>query len=234
MEFDEVVTEIIQQTHDVKSFRFKRPVDFDYKAGQYMFITLNVLDEKMRKPFTISSSPTKKDHIEFTKKFTGHDFSNVLDVLVTGDLVGIDGPYGQMTFEGEYNKIALLSGGIGITPMISICRYCTDLKLGTKVTLVSSNKTEKDIAFRDELEQLQLQNKNLKVVHTLTRAGDEWKGCRERICENLIAREIADYRERVFYLCGPPRLMEVMVQLMSDFRIPVERIKKEYFTEYQD
>ncbi|MBN2488058.1 MAG: xylene monooxygenase [Methanosarcinaceae archaeon] len=234
MKFDEAVIEIIQQTYDVKSFRFKRPFDFDYKAGQYMLITLNVLGKKMRKPFTISSSPTEKEHIEFTKKLTGHDFSNALDALVTGDVVGIEGPYGQMTFEGEYDKIALLSGGIGITPMISICRYCTDMELGTRITLVSSNKTEKDIAFKDELEQMQLKNKNLKVVHTLTRAGDEWKGCRERICENLIAREIPDHRERVFYLCGPPNLMEFMVPLMNELGIPEERVKKEYFTEYQD
>ena len=118
VKFDEAVIEIIHQTYDVKSFKFKRPVDFDYKAGQYMFIALNVLGKKMRKPFTISSSPTEKDHIGFTKKLTEHDFSNALDALVVGDVVGIEGPYGQMTFEGEYDKIALLSGGIGITPMI--------------------------------------------------------------------------------------------------------------------
>ncbi|MBN1931277.1 MAG: hypothetical protein JW786_06675 [Desulfobacterales bacterium] len=234
MEFNESVKEIIKQTHDVKSFRFKRPSGFDYKAGQYMFITLNIQGEKTRKPFTISSSPTEKAHLEFTKKLTGHDFSNALDALSVGDSLGIDGPYGEMTFEGEYDKIALLSGGIGITPMMSICRYCTDLKLGTQVTLVSSNKTETDIVFRDELEKMQVQNKNLKVVHTLTRAGDDWKGSRERISANLITTQIPDYKERMFYLCGPPRMMEAIEPLMKELGIPEERFKKEIFSGYQN
>ncbi len=78
MKFEATITDIITRTSDIKSFRFNRPPGFEYKAGQYIFIKLKVNGNMVSKPFTISSSPTEKDHIEFTKKLTGHDFSNVL------------------------------------------------------------------------------------------------------------------------------------------------------------
>lgn len=232
MEFSEPITKIIQRTHDVKSFRFNRPESFDYKAGQYILVTIPVGEDMVRKPFTLSSSPTEKEHLEFTKKLTGHEYSNALDSMNTGDLLKIDGPYGKMTFDGEYGKIALLSGGIGITPMMSICKYCTDLNLDTRITLVSSNKTEEDIVFRDELENLQDLNENLKIVFTLTRASSEWQGCREHICEDLITREIPDFKGYFYYLCGPPGMVKSVESLLNGLEIPDGQIKKELFVGY--
>ena len=75
-----VLEDIIQRTPDVKSFRFSRPSNFDYLAGQYLIIFLP--DGKggvLKKPLTISSSPTE-DFIEVTKKITaGHQFSEAIN-----------------------------------------------------------------------------------------------------------------------------------------------------------
>ncbi|WP_407357295.1 ferredoxin--NADP reductase [Methanolobus sp. WCC5] len=222
----------MKRAYNVKSFRFQRPADFDYKAGQYITVTLSTNGKKTGKPFTLSSSPTEKDHIEFTKKLTGHEFSNMLDAMVTGDTATIRGAFGKMTFEGEYEKIALLSGGIGITPMISICKYCTDMKLSTDIMLICSDKTEQDMIFVEELEEMKRHNPGLTVFNTLTRASENWTGCRERICENLILRELPDYAERVFYICGPPPMVEAMVEMLHNMRIPDSRINKESLTGY--
>ncbi|WP_440952593.1 ferredoxin--NADP reductase [Methanococcoides sp. FTZ1] len=227
MEFDAPITEIIWQTHDVKSFRFERPEEFEYKAGQYFFVSIPVDGEIQRKPFTISSSPTENGYLEFTKKLTGHEFSNVLDGMEVGDILVIDGPYGKFTFEGEFDKIALISGGIGITPMISICRYCSDRMAGTDIVILSSNKTEGDIAFREELEEMDSKNPNLKVVHTLTRADEEWPGFRGRICDTIIVDQIPDYMDRVIYVCGPPAMMKATEELLREMGVPKEQIKKE-------
>jgi len=78
MKFETSVSDIIPRTHNVKSLRFPRPKDLEYKAGQFMFVTIKSRDEEMGKHFTISSSPTEKDHIEFTKKLTGHPYSNAI------------------------------------------------------------------------------------------------------------------------------------------------------------
>ncbi len=232
MKFEEPVIEIIRRAHNVKSFRFKKPEAFDYKAGQYVTVTLNSNGKKLSKALSLSSSPTEKDHIEFTKKLTGHEFSDMLDAMVLGDTAHISGPFGKMIFEGEYEKIALLSGGIGITPMISICRYCTDMKLSTNIILLSSDRTEQDMLFVEELEEMQKQNPNLSVFHTLTRASEKWAGCRERICESMILREVPDYAERIFYICGPPPMVESMMEMLHDMKIPESMINKESMIGY--
>lgn len=232
MQFDARLMETIPRTEDVLSFLFLRPGGFEYLAGQYIMVELEINGYKVRKPFTISSAPSNKEYIEFTKKLTGHEFSNALSLLQPGDTIGIEGPFGKMTYSGEYDKIALISGGIGITPMISISRYCTDKGMDTDIVMISSNKTEQDIAFEDELEIMQKHNPNLKVVHTLTRASNDWAGCRERVCESMILREIPDYRDRMFYLCGPPTMVKAVREILYEMAIDKAKVKYELFTGY--
>ena len=232
MEFETKVKEIVLRTHNVKSFRFPRPPSFNYKAGQFMFTTIKIGDEEARKHFTISSSPTGREFIEFTKKLTGSKFSTALDALEVGDWARIDAPYGVFTFEGEFEKIGMLSGGIGITPLRSICRYCSDMQLETEITLLYSNHFERDIVFRREFEEMQERNKNLKVVFTVSEPSKSWTGYRGRINAQMIEREIPDYMERVFYTCGPPRMVEAMERLLKDLVVPQKQIKKENFPGY--
>ncbi len=232
MRFETTVEQIIQRTQDVMSFRFNRPGGFDFIAGQYMFITLKSGGKKLEKHFTISSSPTESDYIELTKKLTGHEFANALAALKVGDKVTINGPVGDFTFKGKYDKIAMLSGGIGITPLRSIIRYATDKQLKTDMILLYSNRSEDDIAFKDELDEMQRKNMNLKVVHTITRPGEKWKGPTGRIDKEMIQREIPDYMERIFYISGPQKMVDSMAAVLKDMRIPNKQIKQEYFPGY--
>ena len=71
-----------------------------------------------------------------------------------GDWVKINGPYGDFTYAGEKVKIGALTGGIGITPLRSICKYCVDKKLPTSIIMLYSNKTENEIVFKDQLEEM--------------------------------------------------------------------------------
>jgi ferredoxin-NADP reductase len=232
MTYETYVKEIIPRTYNVTSFRFPRPAELNYKAGQFFFITLKADGKELKKHFSFSSSPTEKTHIEFTKKLSDSDFSAALKALKAGDWARIDAPYGKFTFEGEHEKIGLLAGGIGITPFKSICQYCTDMRLNTKVTLLYGNRTENDIAFRKELEALQRQNKNLKVVFILNEADSNWKGATGLITAEMIKKEIPDYEETTFYTCGPPKMVEIMEKLVAQLGVPETQLKREYFTGY--
>jgi ferredoxin-NADP reductase len=231
MNFETCIKDLIVRTDNVKSIRFPRPDNFDYKAGQWMFVTIKQEGEELRKHFTISSSPTE-DYLEFTKKFTGSIFSNALNRLKVGDWVRINGPFGRFTFEGEYEKISMLSGGIGITPLRSICRYCTDRGLDTEVTLLYGARTEKDLIFKKEFISMQEQNKKLKVVFTLEESSERWDSYTGYINREIVLKEIADYEERVFFICGPPAMVKAMRDLLKNLQVSKEKVKKEIFTGY--
>ena len=232
MKFETAVASRVAHTSNVKSFRFPRPDAFAYKAGQFMFITIRDGKEELRKHFTISSSPTE-DYIEFTKKLSDSRFSSILYTLSVGDWTRIDGPYGRFTFEGEFENIAMLSGGIGITPLRSICKYCTDLHLKTNIVLLYGCRSEKDIAFRGELEDMQDENENLRVIFTVDEPPAGWTGYVGKIDAPMIEGSIPDYMSRTFYTCGPPGMVDAMDTILSDLGVPQDHIKKEHFTGYE-
>jgi ferredoxin-NADP reductase len=233
MKFETGVKQIIARTYNVASFRFPRPETLSYKPGQFLFITIKTQDQReISKHFSFSSSPTEKEHIEFTKKLSESEFSTALKALKKGDWARIDAPYGKFTFEGEHKKIGLLGGGIGITPLISIAKYCTDSHLNTKITLLYGCRTENDIVFRNEFEAMQKQNENLKVVFTLNEASSTWKGATGFVTPEMVKKEISDYKETIFYTCGPPPMVEAMEKLIEQLALPKTQLNREYFTGY--
>ena len=234
-EFETIVIDIIQRTHDIKSFRFSVPEDIDFKPGQYFVLTIKIKGQDAIKHFSISNSPTEKGYIEFTKRITGSEFSKALDKLKKGDWARIKLPYGFFTFDGEYEKIAFLVGGIGITAIRSICKYVCGKKLSTNIVLIYGNKTERDIAFYDDFLQMEGENKNLRVVHILTAPIDKnkWKGKIGIITGEVVKEEIPDYEGRVFYICGPPKMVDYLRTLLSEeLKIDEKKIKWEHFLGY--
>jgi ferredoxin-NADP reductase len=232
LKYETTIQQIIPRTSDVTSFRFPKQRGLDYKAGQFFFVTIKTGDRELTKPFSFSSSPTEPEHIEFTKKFTDHEFSLALRACKVGDWARIDAPYGKLTFEGEYPKIALLSGGIGITPFMSIIKNATDKRLGSQITLFYGCRTEKDIVFKKELEESAKTNKNLKLVFVITEPSPQWRGETGIITADLVKKVLPDYKENMFYTCGPPGMVTAMEKLVETIGLPKEKIKKELFAGY--
>lgn len=232
MNFETDVIETVQRTSVVKSIRFAKPQGFEYLSGQYMFITLKSGSDQMTKHFTISSSPTES-FLEITKRLTGHPFANALADLRRGDNVSIMGPYGDFTFQGGYGKLGMLTGGIGITPMRSMIKYSIDKGLKLSIILIYSNSSEDDIAFGDELADIQRQNSDIKVIETVTRPGTSWKGVTGRIDSESVRRFMPDYLERAFYTSGPQKMVDAMISILRELKVPEAQIKQEYFPGYE-
>jgi len=208
------VKEIIQRNYNVKSFRLEIDKDIDFKAGQFLSVRL-ADDPKLKRYLSISNSPTEKSYLEFTKKLTESDFSKALDNLKSGDTVEIQYPFGKFVLDEAWPKIAFLSGGIGITPIRSICKYVVDKKLGTDIILVYSNRSLRDIVFRDDFAAMQKKYPLLKVSHVLGQTESGFKCIVGKIDSQIVKNEIPDFKERKFYLCGPPQMVEAMRNILT-------------------
>ncbi|MFZ2472400.1 MAG: FAD-binding oxidoreductase [Methanothrix sp.] len=230
-QFETQVIETIQNTKSSRSIRFYRPHGFDYLPGQFVILKLNGIQGEIEKPLSLSSSPTE-DFLLVTKRLTGHEFSNALLSLKKGDTIRFSGPYGNFTFSEEQEKMAMLSGGIGITPLRSMIRYSTDKGLATDIFLLYSNRQEDDIPFKDEFDSLMAKNRNLTIINTLTRPGPSWKGRTGRIDANMIKELLSNYADWTFYSSGPEKMVESMILVLEEMKIPEKQIRTEYFPGY--
>jgi ferredoxin-NADP reductase len=231
-----VVTDIITRNYNVKSFRFPRPEDLFFRAGQFLQVTLPINGADQSKYFSFSNAPAEQGHIEFTKKMTGSEFSKALENLRVGDKVRLKMPLGAFVLDETAPKQAFLSGGIGITPIRSMLKDAFDRRLPFDRVLFYSNRSPEDIIFREELEAMAQECKELKVVFSLDTteacpAG--WKGKCGFISAAMIREELPDYAERIFYVCGPPGMVKSLVSILqNELKIPAAKIKIENFAGY--
>lgn len=229
------LTERIKRTESIESFRFLPEKKIDFISGQFLQIIFDVANpdnKELNKYLSFSSSPTK-EYIEVSKRLSESQFSQKLNSLKIGDDVLLKAPLGSCIFKEEYKKIGFLIGGIGITPVISIVEYIVDKKLNTDVVLLYSNRTEQDIAFRKELDYWQSINNKIKVFYTVTDCQPKDSSCIfGRIDKNLLVREVKDYVGRIFFIFGPPKMVEAMKNISLEAGARQENIKTESFIGY--
>lgn len=225
----------LKRTPTIESFRFFPSEKINFTPGQFLRLIFdkdNLGNKELNKYLSFSSSPAK-DYIEVTKRLSESQFSDKLKSLNLGDQGFIQAPLGSCVFKDEYKKIAFLIGGIGITPVISILEYIVDKGLKTDVYLFYSNRNEEEIAFKEELDNWQVANRGIKVVYTLTEAPSQKANCRfGYINKELLLQNIKDTSERIFYIFGPPKMVEAMERLCKEMVVADEKIKTEIFMGY--
>ncbi|MEK7120496.1 MAG: hypothetical protein AAB840_00195, partial [Patescibacteria group bacterium] len=127
---------------------------------------------------------------------------------------------------GISNKVLFLAGGIGITPVRSL--FEDNLKKGRDAKLIYANRSEADIVFKKELEDLQ--NKyGVPVVHVLSDKASI-SGEIGYIDEEKIKRLVPDFRERDVYVCGPVPMMDSLMGILRKIGIPGDKIHFEKFS----
>jgi len=234
--FETEVIAVIDRAPGVKSFRFKTDKTLTFKPGQFFFVGIMIDGQERTKHFSFSNSPTEDGYIEFTKRLTSSDFSNGLNQLKPGDQAKIKAPSGNFTFTGEYERIAFLSGGIGITPIRSIVKFVADKGLTTDMTLFYGNNEEQDIVFKQDFDLIAKERANFRAIYTLASKDidkSKWQGLLGYIDADMITEEMPDYKERVFFICGPPAMVEALNNILKDkLSIPAEKIVTENFTGY--
>ena len=227
--------EKINRTKTVTSFRFRPEQRIDFCPGQFLqviFDEQNRNNRNLNKYLSFSSAPGK-EYIEVTKRISDSEFSHRLTDLKSGSTVLLKAPMGNCIFMDEYTKIGFLIGGIGITPVISILEYIIDKGLATDVCLLYSNRTEDDIAFKQEIDTWSKNNNNIKVIYTISLG--EVKDKRYflgRIDKQLFISHVTDWDQRLFFIFGPPNMVTAMKNLCFEVGCLKEMVKTENFIGY--
>ncbi len=238
MKFRELETELLEvipRTSDVASFRFDDRGQVLFRPGQFFQLFLEREGREIDHYFSFSNSPTEKGYFEFTKKLSASEYSQALRDLKPGDRVRVKYPLGRFIYEGDPERAAFLSGGIGITPIRSICRWLTDTRSPAQARVIYSARTGGDFVFLDDFEEMAGRNPHLSLAFTVTdgEAPPDWAGRTGRICSEMIREEIPDFPEWTFYICGPPRMVEGMTAMLKgDLGLPGERVITEDFKGY--
>ncbi len=229
--------QIIEETHNVKTFYFvaEPRVNFFYQPGQFVTLNLNIDGENIQRSYSISSSPSRSHKLTITvKRIPSGLVSNWLhDHLKVGDLIKISPPMGNFTCYNEPNpKLLMISAGSGITPMMSMTRWLHDIASDVDIIFFYSAQTPDDLIFQKELELLAEQNPNFHLKLTLTQSESNigWSGLKGRLNAKILKSFAPDFLERTVYVCGPDGFMKtVKTLLVDDLDFPMEHYFQESF-----
>lgn len=197
---------------------------FNFKPGQSVKITFEKDGQKVSRPISIASSPTKKGFIEIAvKKYSQGALGRTIENFQVGDRIKLSGPIGSLAFEENCENVVLIAGGMGIMPIMSILRYILERKLPINVTLFYSCRTSRDIIFKKELEDMQRLNRNLRCVLTLTGDGvSDGYGETGRIDAKMIRENVENTGSSVYYIAGP-REMVVGISKILEGKLNVRK-----------
>lgn len=231
------VCRIFQEAPGIKTFHLASlhevALPFTYYPGQFITLTAVIQDKTVRRSYTMASTPTQLHYCAITVKREEQGlFSRYLhDEIKEGDLLEVMGPNGKFTFTGEEaQSIVLICGGVGITPMMSIIRYLTDIGWHNDIYLLYCCRTTDEFIFREELEQLQERYLNLHVYASMLRSeGTVWMGLQGLFTKNIISHLVPDIASHRIHVCGPPAMMEAILGILKELKVPADLILTEAF-----
>ncbi|NEP47359.1 MAG: FHA domain-containing protein [Moorea sp. SIO3C2] len=237
--------QIIDQTHDVKTFRFvaNPPMLFSYKPGQFVTLDLEIDGKPVKRSYSISSAPSRPYTLEITVKRVPAPadtpdvpaglVSNWLhDNIKVGSEVRLNGPMGKFTCaDHSANKLLFISAGSGITPMMSMSEWLCDIGADVDMVFVHSARSLKDIIFRQKLELMAALHPNFKPAITTTRPelDQAWWGYSGRLNQAMVQQMAPDFRDRIIYVCGPNPFMAGVKDMLAGLDFPMENYYEESF-----
>jgi len=228
-DFQATIQSVIEETSETKSFILDfGNGHFDFIPGQCVNLTQEVPGHgRVRRAYSIASSPLESEFCLTVKRMEGGLLSTYLcDSVRPGDDLDIRGPHGNFTLEGGAKSVVFIAGGSGIVPFRSMWRYIVHKDLPIEIQLIYASKSPPFVIYRDELESLR---DKLHLVYTFTRDGDPFSGYTRRIDKAMLVECVRDFRDKSFYVCGPPAMCNGVVADLVELSVERSGIKTEKY-----
>lgn len=219
---------VTQATPTIRVLRLRPEGEFSFKAGQWMDCYRDLPEGRRVAGYTMTSSPAEKT-VELAVRFSE---SNPVTAWIhreakPGDRLFIDGGHGDTYYEaGMADRLFLVAGGIGVTPIMSILRYVADTARKAEATLLYSARTRKDLIYYDEINGLTGTGR-IKAYYTVTReAPPGWAGFTGRVNAAMLG-EVGVDPEALHYVCGPKEMIQDTVLSLGGLGVRRNRMKHE-------
>jgi ferredoxin-NADP reductase len=221
------------------AFHFEKPTGFSFKAGQAIDVVLidppGTDTQSVRHAFSIVSAPFQGELVIATR-MRDSAYKRALKALPIGSAAKLEGPFGSLTLHNDRARAAIfIAGGIGITPFISILRQAAKLQLPQQLLLLYSNRRPEDAAFLAELQQLEQQNKNFRLVATMaemSKSARKWDGPTGFVDADMVKHCLGGLAAPICYVVGPPAMVEAMQDVLSRAGVAEDNIRTEEFYGY--
>lgn len=228
---------ILQDAHDVKTFCFQTSDQswFRYLPGQFITLELNMGGKQVHGTYTLSSSPSRPMSISVTVKAAanGNVSKWLHENMKVGDTVKAYGPAGLFSFHNHMaEKYLFLSGGVGVTPLMSMTRWLFDSGKYTDISFIQCCRTPSDLLFKNELESMSARVPQLNLSYVCEEADEygSWTGYRGRINQLMLELISSDYMEREIFCCGPEPFMQAVRDILIAAGYDMDRYHEESFT----
>lgn len=227
-----VVDRVHMETHDVKTVRLVWPEGYNPELKTGQFITLFWPDTpNYKRAYSLCSCALDRGYYEFTVKREGKMGTRHVDWAKVGDRLGVLPPAGKFLPVYEPDKhLICVAGGSGVTPYRAFVREAILRKLNTRITVLYSVRTPKDIIFEKEFRQMEQEDPHFKFHVTCTRLGEgeTWPGRCGRIDQEWLRTHVVDQANSVVYACGPNALVEAIEQTaLHDLGLPKSQVLTE-------
>ena len=221
------------------AFRFAKPADFSFEAGHSVTVSLIDPPETDHKgnsrSFSLVSAPYETELVIATR-MRDTAFKRVLKSMPSGGRMQLRGPAGKFTLDGADTRPAVfLAGGIGITPFMSMSRQAAHDRLARDIWLFYSNRRPEDAAFLDELAALPRRNPRYRFVGTMVEMAKSsllWSGETGFLDRTMLERHLKDLSAFVYYMAGPPGLVEAMQKMLTEAGVKEDAIHTDEFFGY--
>jgi ferredoxin-NADP reductase len=228
-----LVTAVRHQTDDTVTLTIRPSRAWrGFGAGQYVRVTVEIDGVRRTRCYSPSCSQHTRDGLlELTIKadpqglVSRHLHTNA----GVGTVLGLSQPDGGFTLPTRRpERIVLISGGSGITPVLSMLRTLADEGHAGEIVFLQYSNTAADVLYREELAELVARHPGLRVVHayTLAKAGAELHGF---FSAKQLTKVAPWYRDAETFVCGPKPLMDSVRELFEADGLS-ERLHTEEFT----
>ncbi|EEM58333.1 MULTISPECIES: NO-inducible flavohemoprotein [Bacillus cereus group] len=241
-----VVDRKVKESDVITSFYLK-PEDgkeiAQFKPGQYISVKIEMPNEEYTqiREYSLSDSPGKEYYrisVKREEKMNPNPagmVSNYLhDNVQEGDVIQISAPAGIFTLTTDSQlPIVLISGGVGITPLMSMLNTLVDTKSEREVYFIHAAINSKYHAFREHVESLSSQHTNIKFLICYEKPTEEDKENKNYDKEGYInlkwLQSILSTNKANFYFCGSISFMKAIYGALKLWNVPEESIHYEFF-----